>query len=141
MEGFFSLPEAAAYAHVTRQAIYLAMKNRGLSGCKIGRQWYIKKEDLDEYRGNKYNRDLRKKDGEYIFDMEKGHFSVQQVCRVISATLGRPYSLQHIYYLLRIGRLKAFRAGNAWVISKEDAVALLDHEKEKMGLMLASAQG
>lgn len=134
IEGFFSLAQAADYAHVTRQAIYLAVKQRGLRAKKIGRQWYITKEDLDNYRANKYNRDLRKRDGEYIFDMEKGHFSVQQVCKVLSATLGRPYSLQHLYYLLRTGQLKAMRKGAAWVVEKDDAVALLEREKEKAGL-------
>lgn len=132
IEGYMSLPEAAKYAHVTRQAIYLAMRNRGLRGTKIGKQWYVTKTDLDEYRGNKYNRDLRKQDGEYVFDMDKGYFSVSQVCRVMSATLGKPYSMQHIYYLLRTGQMRSFRKGAAWVIPKDDAVALLDKEKKKL---------
>lgn len=126
---FFSLAEAASYSHVTRQAVYVAIRKKVLIAEKRNRQWYIKREDLDEYRSQKYNRDRRKFNDEPVFDMEKGHFSVQQVCKVISATLKRPYSLQHIYYLMRCGKLKAFRKGAAWVIAKEDAIDLLEKEK------------
>jgi len=132
-DDFLSLAEAAEYAHVTRQAIYVAIRKRGLPAVKKNRQWCISRKDLDEYRANKYNRDKRKFNDEFIFDMEKGHFSVQQVCKVISATLKRPYSLQHIYYLMRRGKLKAFRMGAAWVIAKDDAVDLLEKERNAGG--------
>lgn len=137
---FFSLREAAEYAHVTRQAIYVAVKQRGLKATKKNGAWYITREDLDAYRSNKYNRDLRKEEnGEYVFDMDKGHFSIQQVCKVLSATLGRPYSIQHLYYLLRTGKLKGFRKGAAWVIAKEDAIDLLEREREKESKMAMRA--
>lgn len=128
-EEFFSLTEAAQYCHVTRQAIYVAIRKRNLVATKKGRRWNIKRSDMDYYRSNKYNRDRRKIGNELLFDMEKGFFSVLQVCKVISATIGRPYSLQHIYYLLRTGQLKAMKKGSAWVITKEDAIKLLDKAK------------
>lgn len=125
----FTLTEAGQYARVTRQAIYVALKAKRLKATKLNNRWKIKKEDLDEYRGNKYNRDLRKQNGELVFDMEKGHFSVPQVCKVLSASLNRPYSLNHLYYLIRSGKVKAFRKGYAWVIHKDDAIALLEKER------------
>ena len=134
-----SLGEAAKDAKVTRQAIYAAMKHRGLPARKVRGRWFLYKDDLDSYRANKYNRDMRKIDGEYVFDPDKGHFSVPQVQKIISATLGRPYSCQHLYYMLRTGQLKGFRKGAAWVISKDDAAALLETEMGKEGLQTRSA--
>lgn len=127
-EEYMTLSEAAKYAHVTRQAYYVALKQGRLKATQIKRKWYVKKKDLDEYRGNKYNRDLRKQDGELVFDLEKGHFSIAQVCKVISSALKRPYPKNSLYYLVRTGQVKAFRKGCAWVIHKEDAVALLEKE-------------
>lgn len=130
-EEFFSLEEAGQYAHVTRQAIYLAIRNRGLKAKKINNRWYTTKEDIDYYRMNKHNRDLRKDAGEYIFDMDKGHFSVSQVVKVISATIGCPFPVQRLYYLLRRGQVKGIRRGKAWIIQKDDAVSLLETVKEE----------
>ena len=128
-EEFFSLKQAGDYAHVKRQAVYLAIKNRGLKAEKIGSRWRIKRADYDEWRANKYNRDKRKINGQLVFDLEKGHFSLNQVCKIFSETLGYSYSLQHLYYLVRTGQLKAFRKGSAWVIVKEDAIELLEKER------------
>ncbi len=136
---FFSLSQAADYAHVTRQAIYLAIKHRGLKATKMNGKWNITVDDLNDYRTGKYNRDLRKDNGEYIFDVERGHFSVPQVCKVLSSSLGRIYSLQRIYYLLRTGQLKGFRRGKAWIVERSDAIALLEEERghiqRQMGML------
>lgn len=123
-----TLGQAAKYGHVSRQAYYVALKKGRLKATQINRKWYIKKEDLDEYRGNKYNPDLRKQDGELVFDMEKGHFSVPQVCKILSYFLNRPYPLNYLYYLVRSGKVKAFRKGYAWIIHKDDAIALVEKE-------------
>ena len=132
MEDFMTLQQAAAYSHVTRQAVYKALKAKAIKAEKKGNRWYITKENIDAYRANKYNREDRVIDGEPVFDLEKGYFSVHQVCKVISATLGRPFPRQHLYYLLRTGQLKAFRKRSAWVIKKVDAVELLQREIDKM---------
>ena len=137
-EEFFSLNEAAEYAHVTRQAIYKALTHRGLKAKKIGRRWHITRKDLDEYRVNKYNRDNRVINGELVFDMDKGEFSVPQVCKVFSSTMGRPFPVQRLYYLLRIGQLKASRKGASWVIKKEDAIELLQEEMGKYNIIVQS---
>lgn len=134
-----TLGQAAKYGKVTRQAYYVALKQGRLKATQIKRKWYVTKEDLDEYRGNKYNRDLRKQDGEFVFDMEKGHFSVPQICKILSASLKRPYAINHLYYLVRTGQIKAFRKGYAWVIHKDEAIALLEkemgHQKEQMRMI------
>lgn len=125
----FSLREAAEYAHVKPQAIYVAFRRKKIPAEKNGKKWIVKRSDLDVYRENKYNRDLYKSGGELIFDPEKGHFSVVHVAKVISHITGRRLSVQHLYYLIRKGRLTAFKKGGHFVIKKEDALELLEKEK------------
>jgi len=129
-EELIPLRKAAEIAKVTKQALYVALKKRGLKAIMKNGRYYLTKNSIDDYRINKYNRDLRKVDGEYIFDLTKGHFSIQQVCKVFSSSLGCPYSFQHLYYLLRTGQLRGFRKGKAWVIPKDEAIALLEKEME-----------
>lgn len=124
-----TVSQAAQLSHVTRQAIYSAIRSGRLTAIVHQEMWYVTTADLETYRISKYNRDLRKLNGEYVFDLEKGHFSVQQVAKVMSAALGRSYPAQHLYYLLRSGYLQAFRVGKTWVIKKEDAIALLEEER------------
>ncbi len=132
-EGLMTMRAASQLTHVTRQAIFNAIRKGNLTGQKINGRWYVKLQDLEIYRLNKHNRDLIKSDGDYVFDMEKGHFSVHQVCKVLSATLGHPFPLQRLYYLLRTGQLKGFRKGISWVIEKDDAVELLKQEIQNEG--------
>lgn len=127
----FTLTQAAEYAHVTRQAIYLAIKKDKIPAVKVSGLWSIRKEDLDGYRLNKYNKQLLKRDGENVYDLERGHFSVQHVSKIIASMLKRPYPAMHIYYLLRSGQLAGFRKGRSWVIAKEAAVALYEKEAGK----------
>lgn len=131
-----TVAQAADLSHVTRQAIYSAIRKKQLNAQIIGKQWYVTVEDLEKYRLNKYNRDLRKRDGEFIFDMQKGHFSVHQVAKILSSALGKSYPSQRIYYLMRMGYLKAFKSGAAWVIKKEDAVRLLEQERANSSIYM-----
>ncbi len=127
-EEFFSLNQCAIYGHVTRQAIYNALR-KGLKAEKRGNRWYIKRADYDEYRANKYNRDKCIFEGEPLFDAERGHYSIRQVALTLSESLGYHVDVQRLYYLVRSGQLKAFKRGAAWVICKEDAIAVLEKEK------------
>ena len=129
-----TLRQAAEYAHVTRQAIYLALRNRGLTALKANGRWYIKRGDIDEYRKSKYDRSKRRIEGELVHDLDKGNFSVMHLAKIFSLPiseggLGRPYTTQRIYYLLRIGEIKALRKGATWIIPKEEVVRLYEREK------------
>ena len=125
---FVSLRDASEYAKVTRQAIYVAIKKKKLTAVKRRGRWCIFKKDLHSYQLNKHNRHLRVVDGERIYDPEKGLFSIPEVCMMISTKMKQPYSIQHLYYLVRSGQLKAFKRGSAWVISKEAGVELAIRE-------------
>ena len=112
-----SITEAARINNVTRQAIYVAIKQKKLKAIKDATRWSIRLEDLNEYRRNKYSRTKSVYDGELLFDSSKGFFSIGQVAK----KLGVP--AQKIYYATRIGLMKAHRKGAAWVIHEDDVKA------------------
>lgn len=116
-----SITEAARLNGVTRQAIYVAIKQKKLNAEKSSTRWTIKVSDLEDYRKNKYSRTKSMFDGELLFDNHKGYFSVNQVAEM----LGVP--AQKIYYATRVGHLKASRKGAAWVMYTDD----INEYKEK----------
>lgn len=134
----FTLAEAADYAHVTKTAIYKALYQRRIKAHKQGREWRIKKSDLDSYRSLKYHVHKRVYNGEKIFDVDRGHFSVLEVATTIAEMLGRPYNPQKIYYYLRIGSIRAVKKGTVWVITREDAIDLYNKELEEYGELRVS---
>ncbi len=111
---YVSITEAAQINGVTRQAIYVAIKQNKLKAVKETTRWRIHLKDLEEYRANKYSRAKSTFEGELLFDNEQGYYSVNQCARM----LGVP--AQKIYYATRIGALKASRKGSAWVIHIDD---------------------
>ncbi|MBS0603699.1 MAG: helix-turn-helix domain-containing protein [Verrucomicrobia bacterium] len=111
---FVTLSEAAKINNVTRQAIYVAIKQKKLRAYKNPTRWIIDIDDLDQYRKLKYSRTKSMHNGELIFDNKKGFFSIQQASKMLNV----PY--QKIYYATRIGLLKATRKGSAWVVHSDD---------------------
>lgn len=109
-KGVVSITEAAKINNVTRQAIYVAIKQKKLKAFKDSTRWTIDLSDLEEYRKHKYSRTKSIFNGELLFDNTKGYYSVNQVAKM----LGVP--AQKIYYATRVGLLKASRKGAAWVI-------------------------
>ena len=109
-----SITEAARINNVTRQAIYVAIKQKKLKATKDSTRWTIHLDDLEEYRKHKYSRTKSMFNGELLFDNRKGYFSVNQVAKLLNVPA------QKIYYATRVGLLKAHRKGAAWVIHSED---------------------
>ena len=110
-----SITEAARLNSVTRQAIYVAIKQRKLRATKDATRWTIDLNDLEEYKKNKYSRKKSIFDGELLFDNKKGYYSVNQVAKMLNVPA------QKIYYATRVGHLKAFRKGAAWVVQIDEA--------------------
>lgn len=108
-----SITEAAKINNVTRQAIYVAIKQNKLRATKKTR-WEIEISDLEDYRQNKYSRTKSMFDGELLFDNMRGYYSVNQVARMLNVPA------QKIYYATRAGMIKGSRKGAAWVIHKEE---------------------
>ncbi len=120
-----SITEAARINNVTRQAIYVAIKQKKLRATKDSTRWTINLEDLEEYRNNKYSRTKSMFDGELLFNNREGYYSVNQVAQM----LGVP--AQKVYYATRVGHLKAVRRGAAWVIHIDDVKAYKESYLEK----------
>ena len=109
-----SITEAARINNVTRQAIYVAIKQRKLKASKDATRWTIDLEDLENYRKQKYSRTKSMFNGELLFDNQKGFFSVNQVAKMLNVPA------QKIYYATRVGLMKAHRKGAAWVVHTDD---------------------
>lgn len=120
-----SITEAAKINNVTRQAIYVAIKQNKLKATKNTTRWTISLDDLEEYRRQKYSRTKSMYDGELLFDNKKGFHSINQAARI----LGVP--AQKIYYATRIGLLKASRKGAAWVVHTDDIKAYQENYLNK----------
>ena len=109
-----SITEAAKINNVTRQAIYVAIKQNKLKASKDSTRWTIDLDDLEEYRRQKYSRTKSMFNGELLFDNKRGFYSVNQVAKQLNVPA------QKIYYATRVGLLKASRKGAAWVIHQND---------------------
>lgn len=109
-----SITEAAKINNVTRQAIYVAIKQKKLKASKDATRWTIDLEDLENYRKQKYSRTKSLFNGELLFDNHKGFYSVNQVAKMLNVPA------QKIYYATRVGLMKAHRKGAAWVIHISD---------------------
>ena len=109
-----SITEAARINNVTRQAIYVAIKQKKLKAMKDATRWTIHLDDLEEYRKNKYSRTKSLFNGELLFDNKSGFYSINQVANMLNVPA------QKIYYATRVGLMKAQRKGAAWVIHTDD---------------------
>ncbi len=109
-----SITEAARLNNVTRQAIYVAIKQRKLRATKDATRWTIDLDDLEEYKRNKYSRKKSMYEGELLFDNSKGLYSINQVAKMLNVPA------QKIYYATRVGHLKAHRKGAAWVVKIDE---------------------
>ena len=114
MDTYVTIPEAARIKKVTRQALYLAIREKRLRAYKHGDTFKVFLTDLVEFDRQRYSRINSVIDGEKIFDEEKGHVSVEKASQMISIPR------QKIYYAIRKGILKTVRKGNAYVINVED---------------------
>jgi len=136
-EEFNSLSEAADYARICRQAVFVAIRKGQLKAEKrfvLNRrnrrlfQWIIKRSDLDEYRKNKYSREKRMVEGERLFDLERDRLSVLHAARILSEALRCPYPTHRLYYLLRVGKARGFKRVGAWIIKKEELIRIYKME-------------
>lgn len=109
-----SITEAARINNVTRQAIYVAIKQGKLRATKNATRWTIELKDLEEYRKHKYSRAKSTFDGQLLYDNNKGYYSINQVAEICDVPA------QKIYYATRVGHLQAHRKGAAWVVHVED---------------------
>lgn len=120
-----SITEAAKINNVTRQAIYVAIKQKKLKACKDATRWTIDLKDLEEYRKQKYSRTKSVFNGELLFDNSKGFHSVNQTAKILNIPA------QKVYYATRVGLMKATRKGAAWVIHASEIKAYQENYLNK----------
>jgi excisionase family DNA binding protein len=109
-EPMLTMGQAAKINGVTRQAIFFAIKMKRLNAKRENDTWLISESDLKEYNDKKYCRSKSRNDGELIFDKSKGFFSIGEAAKMLNR------NTNHIYYLVRMGRLRTHRQGTAIVI-------------------------
>ncbi len=111
-----TITEAAKINRVSRQAIYVAIKQNKLKATKKTR-WEIQIDDLENYRNNKYSRLKSTFNGELLYDNAQGYYSINQVAKMLQVPV------QKVYYATRSGLMKAVRKGCAWVVHLDDVKA------------------
>jgi excisionase family DNA binding protein len=121
-----TLKETAEYGHVTRQAIYSALKKKLIKGEKIGNQWFIKKVDYDAYRMGRHNIMNKRIAGNRIYNEDGGMFPVIYAARMLGEITRSRFTTQRVYYMIRCGRIRAHRIGTAWMIKQEDIDSYLE---------------
>lgn len=109
-ERLLTVSQSAKKHGVTRQAIFFAIKMKRLNAKKENNTWLISESDLKDYIDHRYSRSKSRKEGQLIFDKSKGYYSITEVAKM----LGK--NTNHIYYLVRVGKLNSHRQGNAIVI-------------------------
>jgi hypothetical protein len=101
----YSLPETCRILGVTRQAVYLQMKNGKLKSEKIKGRHLIDADAIIEFRNNKYSR------AKYYGN---GYISTRDAARKCNV------DPQRIYYLIYFKILPAEQRGSMWFIKVTD---------------------
>ena len=131
-----TLADVAAYGHVTISAIRDAIGRGKLKAFKNKQRVFVTREDYDDYRLHKFDPARKLWNGEQIFDITAGRFSVAQIAHIFSNDIGRFFSHRKIYKLLEVGELKGYRVDKFWVIYHLDAVNFIRKELAKDGQQL-----
>jgi excisionase family DNA binding protein len=113
-EPLLTMSQAARKNGITRQAIFFAIKMKRLDAKKENGTWLISESALKEYSEKKYCRSKSRKEGELIFDKQKGFYSITEAAKILNK------NVNHIYYLVRMGKLKTHRQGSAIVIEDKE---------------------
>ncbi|WP_245932335.1 helix-turn-helix domain-containing protein, partial [Candidatus Similichlamydia laticola] len=93
-----SITEAAKINNVTRQAIYVAIKQKKLKAYKKVARWTIDLDDLAAYRRDRYSRSKSMYNGKLLFDNSKGYYSVGQTARLLNLSAQRIYLTNTSYH-------------------------------------------
>ena len=118
-----SITEAAEKAGITRQAVYVAVKQGKIAATMRMNRWFIREDDFMLYLKFKYDRKKSTYNGKLIFGNDR--FSPKMAADILNVPV------QQIYYAIRMGRLniieKTGAKGITYVISKE---ALLEFKNQ-----------
>lgn len=119
-DGYLTTAEIAEYGHVSRQAIYSAIRAGKLKYQKVGKVMYVLKADYDEYRLNRYSGLYRAHEGRKLVDFEAGQYTIQVASKILAQLTGERFPPHRVYNLIYAGDLRAYRLGIAWIVMRED---------------------
>jgi len=111
-----TVTQAAKVRNVTRQAIYLAIKEGRLKVYRNGRVQKVSLGHLMDLENNRWMRLVKVYEGEKLYDEKKGTLSPPKAAKLTGLPVTK------IYYGLYSGNLKAERKGKAWVIQAKDLI-------------------
>lgn len=120
-----SISDVCKIHHITRQAIFVAIKNKRLKAKKTGGQWRLEYDELEKYLATKYDRMHSKYDGELLYNPKIGEISVKQATNLLG--LGK----HQIYHAIRTYRLPHTRKGAAYILKIDDVKNYLPKDKRK----------
>lgn len=127
-----TITEASKVKNVSRQAIYLAIKEGRLKVIKRGKLQKVTLASLVEMDKTRYVRAAKVFQGEDLYSDKKGIISPPKASRLTGL------SKQAIYNGIYSGKLKAIRKGRAWVILVKDLISFqtfyLNRNKSDMTL-------
>ncbi len=109
-----TVDEAAKIRNVTRQAIYLAIREGRLKPYMRGKIIKVSMASILELQKKKYDRVIKLFQGQEVFSDKEGMISVYKAAQLT----GIPRT--SIYNAIYSGRLKAVRKGKTWVIQARD---------------------
>ncbi len=134
-----TIKTAAKYLELTRGAIHTAIRTgklkatraKGYQNMAGGHEvkYFINQNDLDAYVKSKHNHQLRVKNGELLFDPDKGIYSTDGAASFLSKELGIDYPRNRVYYLIRRGLLRVKKYGASFLLQKEDLLAVAERER------------
>lgn len=116
-----TLTEMGKYAHITRNAICAAIKKGHLKAQRVGRLWCCNKAELDHYMANKFNTEEKRQiNGEKVFDLAHGIFSVRVAHKYLTEKLGKSINIMTLYGYLHEGLIGGYKKGKSWVIPVQE---------------------
>ena len=110
----FTISSAAREYDVSRQAITLIIRNKRLNAIKKKHRWSFTQEDWEKYQSSRYDRRYSKRNGKLLYNPENGIISPRMLANELNV------HIQHIYYLIRTGKIPVKRSKSAYVINRND---------------------
>lgn len=120
-----TITQAAKVKNVTRQAIYLAIKQGRLKAYRNGKLQKVSLQGLLAYESHKCSRLFSEFNGQKIYDDSKGLMSISTASTLTGIGISR------LYYAASVGHLKAEKKGCAWVVFLEDVIEFNKNFKPK----------
>lgn len=130
-ESILGLTEASKKMSRCRQCLYQAIRTGKLRANRASNgRWKITISDLQNYWENRYSRDKSLFNGQLVYDVSKGTYSVKLAAQRLNIPL------QKIYFAIRSGKIDFVRKGSAYVFTEK---ALMNFQEKYLTKKIAIA--